>query len=161
MKRSNRASHSRMVAALLTFLTISGVAIHLSAESSEVTSFKARENTHFDALDGQVISMGDRWAFMPSKQESDDDSHSGLHMEPGSSPLEGDPELMDKGLSPSADGQTIILVENLMLQQIVQAIRADAADRRWRVSGVYLEFFDENRLMILSAKRASVEPQHP
>lgn len=149
---------------LLALLLLTGVSPLSWAESTEKSSFKARENTHFAALDGLVFSVGDRWAFMPSMDEKASEP-SGTSMSTTAPGLR--PELSDAGPGITAaegympEGQTIILVENLMLQQIVQAIRADAADRRWRVSGVYLEFFDENRLMILSAKRASVETKSP
>lgn len=55
------------------------------------------------------------------------------------------------------DGQTphVVLAENLMLQRIVEAIRADASDDRWTVSGEVTEFFHENRLLIRTAQRAN------
>lgn len=49
----------------------------------------------------------------------------------------------------------MMLAENLMLERIVQAIRADAADDRWSVSGEVTEFFGENRFIIRTAQRAS------
>lgn len=49
----------------------------------------------------------------------------------------------------------LLLVENLMLQRIVEAVREDSEDNRWEITGVVTEFFDENRLTILTAKRAA------
>ena len=41
-----------------------------------------------------------------------------------------------------------------MLQRIVEAIREDADDDRWTVSGQVSEFFDQNRLIIRTAQRS-------
>lgn len=49
----------------------------------------------------------------------------------------------------------LLVVENLMLQRIVEAIREDTEDNRWEITGVVTEFFDENRLTILTAKRSA------
>lgn len=49
----------------------------------------------------------------------------------------------------------IVLSENLMLQRIAAAIRANPSDNRWEVSGEITEFFDENRLIIRTAQRAN------
>jgi hypothetical protein len=49
----------------------------------------------------------------------------------------------------------LVVVENLMLQRIVEAIRADASDDQWTVSGEVTEFFKENRLLIHTAQRAN------
>lgn len=48
----------------------------------------------------------------------------------------------------------VLLTENLMLQRIAEAIRADASDDRWTVSGEVTEFFNENRMLIRTAQRA-------
>ncbi len=49
----------------------------------------------------------------------------------------------------------VIIVENLMLQRIVEAVRADASDDHWMVSGEVTEYFKENRLIIRTAQRAN------
>jgi len=51
--------------------------------------------------------------------------------------------------------EQILLQENLMLQRIVEAIQEDPTDDHWVVSGEVTEFFNENRLSIQVAQRAS------
>ncbi|TWU59029.1 hypothetical protein Poly51_18140 [Rubripirellula tenax] len=48
-----------------------------------------------------------------------------------------------------------VLVENLSLQRIVEAIRDDASDDRWILSGEVTEFFGENRLSVRTAQRSN------
>lgn len=48
----------------------------------------------------------------------------------------------------------ILLSENLLLQRIVESIRADSSDDHWSVTGEISEFMGENRLLILTAQRA-------
>jgi len=48
----------------------------------------------------------------------------------------------------------LIAVENLMLQRIVEAIRVDGSDNRWTITAQITEYFEENRLQILTAERA-------
>lgn len=60
--------------------------------------------------------------------------------------------------SSTADGSSRrqwVLVENLMLQRIVQAIRSDSIDDSWIVTGRITEFFDDNYLILESAKRGN------
>ncbi|TWT55081.1 hypothetical protein Pla22_27350 [Rubripirellula amarantea] len=56
-----------------------------------------------------------------------------------------------------AEGRHWILAENLMLQRIVESIRADAQDDRWVISGKVTEFFGENRMVIRTAQRSDSE----
>lgn len=49
----------------------------------------------------------------------------------------------------------MIVTENLMLQRVVEAIRADKDDTRWTVTGEVTEFFGENRLQLHTVQRAS------
>ncbi len=51
--------------------------------------------------------------------------------------------------------QTIIFAENLMLQRIVEAVVADAADDCWTISGTITEFRNQNRLLIKTAERSN------
>lgn len=57
-------------------------------------------------------------------------------------------------LSTPDKSRRMIVSENLMLQRIVEAIRADGSDDRWMISGQVTEFFNENRLTIRTAQRA-------
>jgi hypothetical protein len=65
--------------------------------------------------------------------------------------------------SPETSGQLgrpksqILICENVMLQRVVEAVRLDASDDRWTVSGEITEFFDENRLLIRTAQRANAK----
>jgi hypothetical protein len=52
---------------------------------------------------------------------------------------------------------SIILTENLMLQRVAEAIRANPSDDQWVVSGEITEFFDENRLIIRTAQRSNAK----
>lgn len=53
------------------------------------------------------------------------------------------------------EGKLIVLSENLMLQRIVEAVVADAADNRWTISGEITEFRNQNRLRIHTAQRTN------
>ena len=60
------------------------------------------------------------------------------------------------------DGTHLVLIaENLMLQRIVEAIREDELDTSWEVTGKVTEYFDENRLTIITAQRAESEDLMP
>ena len=50
---------------------------------------------------------------------------------------------------------SIVVTENLMLQRIAEAIRANPTDDLWVVSGEITEFFEENRLIIRTAQRSN------
>lgn len=57
----------------------------------------------------------------------------------------------------SATGPTVprmLVVENLMLQRIEEAVRDDPAANRWTVTGVVTEYQNENRLIVTTAERA-------
>ena len=77
--------------------------------------------------------------------------------------LVGQPEAMLPGPAPDPDPDPnnpielsrVVVAENLMLQRIVEAIRIDGADDRWTVSGRLTEYFDENRLQLQTAERAT------
>jgi len=53
----------------------------------------------------------------------------------------------------------IRVIENLALQRVVQLMQQDASDNRWVINGVITEFFGENRLMVVLAVRAPIEPE--
>ncbi len=48
----------------------------------------------------------------------------------------------------------MLVVENLMLQRIEEAVRDDPAANRWNVTGVVTEYQNENRLIVTTAERA-------
>jgi hypothetical protein len=143
-----------------------------------------REGTLIPPTVGQIVLLGRRWAFVPAGREpaSEDglvtveqkvralaasrDSkprptrlgdaartkvHSSARYRPAT--------LVRKDTTLEAAGDLnqphLVVVENLMLQRIVEAIRADSSDDRWTVSGQVTEFFKENRLLIHTAQRAN------
>ncbi len=57
----------------------------------------------------------------------------------------------------SADLPQLLVSENLMLQRVVDAVRADQADSQWTVSGEIKEFFDENVLLLKTVKRTATK----
>ncbi len=48
----------------------------------------------------------------------------------------------------------MLVVENLLLQRIVDAVRDDTIANRWTVTGMVTEYFGENRLILHTAQRA-------
>ena len=72
-----------------------------------------------------------------------------------SEPSDGESPADDKAAEfPS---RHILLAENLMLQRIVEAIRVDASDNVWSVTGEMTEFFRDNRLLLRTAQRAELK----
>ena len=58
---------------------------------------------------------------------------------------------------PTPEPKRWILVENLMLQRIAEAVRLDPTDDQWILAGQMTEFFGENRMVIRTAQRSDVE----
>ncbi len=52
------------------------------------------------------------------------------------------------------DKQTFEALENLALERIVQAVRADSSDKRWLVTGVVTEYRGRNFLLLERVSRA-------
>jgi hypothetical protein len=144
---------------------------------------RLREGTMIPPTAGRVVMLGRRWAFVPANQESAKPhdlvdleapfrtSTVSFHSKPrptrlgaaattifGSSDSSGATLIRNDGAvenDSASDLPHLILVENLMLERIVEAIRADASDDRWLLSGEVTEFFTENRLLIRTAQRAN------
>ncbi|SMP50093.1 hypothetical protein SAMN06265222_10334 [Neorhodopirellula lusitana] len=57
--------------------------------------------------------------------------------------------------APQAIFDSMQVIENLMLDRIAEAISEDSNDDTWTITGRVTEFQNENRLMILTAYRAS------
>ena len=57
--------------------------------------------------------------------------------------------------APPAPRTQFLLTENLNLQRIVEAIRDDAADEKWVLTGEVSEYFGESRLTIRTAQRSN------
>lgn len=143
-----------------------------------------REGTLIPPTVGRIVMLGRRWAFIPARQvqKTDDDlvtfgsdravaSMVSFTRKPRPTRLGAG----STSFSASADskmgvtlvrtetsnGNTfrtvlpqVLVVENLMLQRIAEAIRADGSDDRWTVSGEVMEYFNENQLLIRTAQRA-------
>ncbi len=54
----------------------------------------------------------------------------------------------------AVDLPQLVVVENLMLQRVVESMRADASEATWIVSGEVKEYFDDNVVMLRAAQRA-------
>lgn len=130
-----------------------------------------REGTLVPATVGQIVMIGRRWAFIPQTVDATpaDDivrlgiSSSGGELAPSRedfrslfSPVmlvsTSDPTVASK---PQPSTRTLILNENLALQRVVEALRADSSDDRWIISGEITEYFNENRMTIRTAQRSN------
>jgi hypothetical protein len=154
-------------------------------ESENLTKhqMRLREGTLVPTTVGRVVLAGRRWAFIASAPESEtaDDivetdksfraSLVGFNSKPRPSRLgQGNKPIATTNVaqtetlaaSPTKSKRPanilpprIILAENLMLQRIVTAIRADLSDDHWTVTGEIIEFFDDNQLVIRTAQRTN------
>ncbi len=143
-----------------------------------------REGTLIPPTAGQIVMLGRRWAFIPASQESrtDDDlvkfgkdqavssmvsftrkqypSRLGAASTSVSASAysKTDARLVRTEVSKGNTFATVLpqvlVVENLMLQRIADAIRTDGSDDRWTVSGEVTEYFNENQLLIRTAQRS-------
>ncbi len=92
-----------------------------------------REGTRIPPTVGRVVLIGRRWAFVPASHDAAPEAKSVPHLEL--------PQM--------------VISENLMLQRIAEAIHVDSSDDSWTISGEIAEFFDSNRLIIVTAQRAN------
>ncbi len=143
-----------------------------------------REGTLIPPTVGRIVLLGRRWAFIPvsAEPETNDDLvtsgadrvvSSMVSFTRKSHPVRLGAATTSVSASPYANESTtlvgtasskgekvqsvlpqVLLVENLMLQRIAEAIRADGSDDRWAVSGEVTEYYNENQLLIRTAQRA-------
>ena len=134
-----------------------------------------REGTRIGETVGRVVMMGRRWAFVRASQQNPPEpdialrprrlpaidgkprpKRLGLASGPRLTRLTAIPIELQTGRENATEIPTrhMLITENLMLQRIVEAIRADGSDNVWSVTGEVTEFFNENRLIIHTAKRA-------
>ena len=138
---------------------------------------RMREGTMVPPTDGRIVMVGRRWAFVSAGAEPVDaipggefGTLDGINFRQGSPPPASPrpPAFRDQasasptapiGKSASTDDKLaqVTVVENLVLQRMVEAIRADPGDDRWTITGEITEFFDQNRLIIRTARRSAVE----
>ncbi len=139
-----------------------------------------REGTRIAPTIGRVVMLGRRWVFIPTQNQEDDgdtvaqreaavvraylvaDSKgrgSRLGSKTPATALKrfrtAAAPLSEIGGASPVPFEQVMLQENLMLQRIVESIRADSTDDHWRISGKVTEFLGENRLSIEIAQRAN------
>ncbi len=134
-----------------------------------------REGTMIPPTSGKITMLGRRWMFTVSRADdieaesfTSNDSErlkSRRMLGPISLVATGLPKAAASEMPTQADGGRMVsevtpasqypLTENLNLQRIVEAMRADPADDRWILTGEISEFFDENRLTIRTAQRSN------
>lgn len=148
------------------------------ADADQRSETSLREGTLIPLTAGRIVEMGRRWAFVPASLQEEmaaeaanlsDDAFgfprrraNGTSLDRrGDSSIRSDRDVLTLGMrSPDAAGRNllktqIIVCENMMLQRVVEAIRVDASDDRWTISGEVTEFFGQNRLVIRTAQRAA------
>jgi hypothetical protein len=143
-----------------------------------------REGTLIPPTAGRIVMLGRRWAFIPASQElgTDDDlvkfgkdqvlssmvsfTRKQYPSRLGTASTSVSTSAYSKTgatlvRTESSKGNTfetvlpqVLVVENLMLQRIADAIRTDGSDDRWTVSGEVTEYFNENQLLIRTAQRS-------
>lgn len=127
---------------------------------------KLREGTTIPPTIGRVVNLGRRWAFVPldnkplnnkAKEKSTDPRSTGQRLTPAPSMRRQELASGEATIPMQNDSQPLLLCENQSLQRIVEAARANPNDDTWELSGEILEFFDQNRLLIRTAQRASGE----
>jgi hypothetical protein len=142
---------------------------------------RLREGTLVPTSVGRIVLAGRRWAFITSAETADDivetdksfrASLVGFNSKPrpsrlgqGKNPTTATTRVAQTETLAASPTKTkrppnilpprIILAENLMLQRIVTAIRADLSDDHWTVTGEITEFFDDNQLVIRTAQRTN------
>lgn len=138
-----------------------------------------REGSRIPPTTGRIVMVGRRWAFVPidDKKKPDEVAEDELTVARAYMITESQLRATRLGSSGTDYGKNrfhavaaplseltrqlpasfeqITLQENLMLQRIVSAIRADATDDHWIISGEISEFFNENLLTIRLAQRAN------
>jgi hypothetical protein len=152
------------------------------ANHGDVSKARLREGTLIPPTPGRIALIGRRWAFIPAGPDADPSDPlavTGIFPETALPTAPGtDSAARPFGFRPSGDRPTggptnpatagnshvgargkptgqMLISENLMLQRIVEAIREDAADDRWTISGEVSEFFEQNRLIIRTAQRSA------
>ncbi len=147
-----------------------------------------REGTTFENITGRFTNVGSRWVFIPIREDSvapndpsiesntfgqkrstaiifESRSGSGREISITTSTQQRSRLNLVKEYAPdnatitAAELPQLIVVENLMLQRVVESMRADASEATWIVSGEVKEYFDDNVVMLRAAQRAvSINP---
>lgn len=148
---------------------------HGSATPSGVVLL--REGSRIPPTPGRIVLMGRRWVFIPATNARGDVASASTYppadrdsAADGFDPSEvrrlfgsvaftatSDNGGQDGKGTHGQSGNQLVLAENLNLQRIIEAVRADPADENWIVTGQISEFFGENRLTISTAQRSNRE----
>ncbi|WP_372715508.1 hypothetical protein [Novipirellula sp.] len=130
-----------------------------------------REGSVIPQVTGQISMSGRRWLFTPS-DENNPETHSpdnrlresethiresvenGAHSRVFTTSIETY-ERESTAARSQSQYPSLEIVENLVLQRVVNAIRADANDSQWTITARVTEFFDENRLILITAQRSA------
>ncbi|WP_442505109.1 hypothetical protein SH528x_003884 [Novipirellula sp. SH528] len=129
-----------------------------------------REGTIMPQITGQISMSGRRWVFTPIAEKQIDnnspanrlrkiESRTRQTVNAGSTSrtFETSLEVYEQATpakNARSEPKSIEILENLVLQRVVNAIRADANDNQWTITARATEFFDENRLILLTAQRS-------
>ncbi len=120
-----------------------------------------REGTLVPPTRGKVVIAGRRWAFIADPPAIDRaarrmigdvslvTTREGAEQQDPLSAVASDP------VGAPTPGTQFTLDENLNLQRIIEALREDATDDCWTLSGEMSEFFGENHLRIRTAQRSN------
>ncbi|WP_197171120.1 hypothetical protein [Novipirellula aureliae] len=108
-----------------------------------------REGTTVLPTTGRLLMLGRHWVFIPNQTANRNDIESSSA---STRPISRSDAVETQAVDPS---HAVILVENLVLQRMINAIRADSNDHTWTITAKVTEFFDENRLLLLTAQRAN------
>ncbi|GAA5508531.1 hypothetical protein [Novipirellula caenicola] len=130
-----------------------------------------REGTVIPQITGQISMSGRRWLFTPSDENRHENVSPDNRLRKTETQLresvENDAisrvfttsiETYERDSAPTKpvkQAKSLEIVENLVLQRVVNAIRADANDSLWTITARVTEFFDENRLILLTAQRSA------
>jgi hypothetical protein len=118
---------------------------------------------------GKLTMIGKRWIFIPEPAVSATESRMTGGIASSKNTNKTAMAMHDSTEPPQSQSiPNLTIAENLMLERIVSAIRADPADDRWSITGRLTEFFDDNGVVITYARRAplgiestAVSPQSP
>ena len=142
-----------------------------------------REGTVFENITGRFTMLGARWVFIPLREDTvaaadtsidsktfgqkrntaivfESRSGSGREISITTSTQQRSRLNLVKEYAPdnaritADDLPQLVVVENLMLQRVVESMRADASEATWIVSGEVKEYFDDNVVMLRAAQRA-------
>ncbi|TWT76251.1 hypothetical protein CA13_67430 [Planctomycetes bacterium CA13] len=147
-----------------------GNATHGDLHSLIHNGIHLREGSKIPAITGRFVMLGRRWAFVPERPEAskpalrsdgyldnpvestETDSENSVEEAYTTFRLRDHSEVARNQVDES---KAIVVVENLLLQRIVNAVRSDIHDDTWTITAEATEFFDENRFIVLTAQRAN------